>query len=307
MRFSIFVVSTAFMSAAHSATGQQATPAPLRQLEKEIMAGISERAIANGGFRFGVGELDLRLPLTGEPEEILGPTFHATGALAVGSARIEPLDSIVSRDSTFQRARYDLRLEDRRGNCLVVHREVNFDSALVAGRRTAERCQPLYMAEVIRRARRIARLPLSAGNLDDHWAAALAAKGTADVYVDSVVITTTAMTLRASHPIPADKIVVVDSITAGLALGESSWNIVRKSAPLPVDTTLRLNGEWRRRVQRFTIPIDSSFDLAKSWPVFEVHLSVPKTSDNPYGLAWTYAHERRGFFQTPPANRRKPP
>jgi hypothetical protein len=303
MRFSIFVASTAFLSTVQSATGQQATPAPLRLLEKEMMARISERAITNGGFRFGAGELDLRLPLTGEPEEIVGPTFHAAGALAVGSARIEPLDSIASRDVAFSRARYDLRLEDRRGNCLIVHSEVKFDSALVRGRRTSERCQPLYMAEVIRRARRIARLPLKAGNLDDHWSAALAARGTADVYLDSVVITTTSIILRASYPDRVTATAEIDSIIAGLALGDSSWNMVRKSAALPVDTTLHLNGQWSRKVKRFTIPIDSSFNLAKSWPVFEVNLSVPKTKDNPYGLAWTYAHERRRFF----TNRRKSP
>jgi hypothetical protein len=297
MRFSIFVATTAFMSAAHSATGQQATTAPLRQLEKEMMARISERAIANGGFRFGAGELDLRLPFSGEPEEIVGPTLHATGALAVGSARIEPLDSIASREVAFSRASYDLRLEDRRGNCLIVHSEVKFDSALVRGRRTSERCQPVYMAEVIRRARRIARLPLSAGSLDDHWSAALAARGTADIYLDSVVITTTSIILRASYPDRVTATAEIDSIIAGLALGDSSWNIVRKSAALAVDTTLRLNGRWSRKVKRFTIPIDSSFDLAKSWPVFEVHLTVPKTTDNPYGVAWTYAQERRGFFQ----------
>jgi hypothetical protein len=196
----------------------------------------------------------------------------------------------------FRRARYGLRLEDRRGNCLVVHNEVTFDSVLVKGRRIVEQCKPLYMAEVIRRARRIARLPLAAGRLDDHWSVALAANGNADVYLDSVVITTTDIALRASYPVPVTLTAVIDSISAGLALGESNWNIVRKSPALRVDTTLRQNGEWRRKVRRFMIPIDSSFDLAKSWPVFEVHLSVPKTKDNPYGLAWSYAHERKGFF-----------
>jgi hypothetical protein len=178
-----------------------------------------------------------------------------------------------------------------------VHNEVAFDSVLVKGRRIVEQCKPLYMAEVIRRARRIARLPLAAGSLDDHWSAALAARGSADIYLDSVVVTTTGIALRASYPDPTTATVLIDSISAGLALGDSSWNIVRKSPALRVDTTLRQNGEWRRRVRRFMIPIDSSFDLAKSWPVFEVYLSVPKTKDNPYGLAWTYAHERRGFFR----------
>ena len=304
MRFSILVACIAFITTTHSLTGQEKTPSPLRQLEKEMRARISERAIANGGFRFGAGELDLRLPLRGEPEEIVGPTLNAGGALAVGSARVEPLDSIVSRDATFQRARYDLRLEDRRGNCLIVHQNLTFDSALVSGRRTAEPCQPLYMAEVIRRARRIARLPFTAGRLDDHWSAALAATGTADVYLDSIVITTTAMTLRASYPVPASATVAIDSISAGLALGEKSWNVVHQSTALAVDTTLRQGGEWRRQVKRFMVPIDSSFALAKSWPVFQVHLNVPKTADNPLGLAWTYAHERKAFFRQLPATSR---
>jgi hypothetical protein len=79
-------------------------------------------------------------------------------------------------------------------------------------------------------------------------------------------------------------------------MGESSWSVVRKSAPISVDTTLRKNGEWRRGSKRFVIPIDSTLDLKKTWPMFEVYLSVPKTSDNPNGVAWTYAHERKGFF-----------
>lgn len=295
MRFSIPLACIAVIGTAHSAAAQQ--PSSVRQLETELLARISERAIANGGLRFGAGELDLQLTIGGEPEEIVGPTIHASGAMAVGSARVEPLDSIMSRDVTFNRGRYELRLEDRKGNCLVVHQEVTFDSALVRGRRTTERCEPLYMAEVIRRARRIARLPFKAGNLDDRWSAALSATGTADLYMDSVVITTSAIALRASFPVPATAPVVIDSVRAGLALGEASWSVVRHSAAIRVDTTLRQGGEWRRAVRRCMIPIDPSFDLAKSWPVFEVHLSAPRTADNPLGLAWTYAHERKGFFR----------
>jgi hypothetical protein len=152
------------------------------------------------------------------------------------------------------------------------------------------------MAEVLRHSRRVARLPLSAGRLDDRWSAALAANGTVDVYLDSVVVTTTSLILRASYPIPEESAVAVDSISAGLALGNAGWSVARHSAALRVDTTLHKGGEWRRGVKRFVIPIDSAFDLAKSWPVFEVVLSVPKTTDNPYGVAWTYAHERKGFF-----------
>src|SRR4026208_1175350 len=140
------------------------------------------------------------------------------------------------------------------------------------------------MAEVIRRARRIAHLPLTAGRLDDHWSVALATKGMVDVYLDSVVVTTSEMTLRASYPQPAAEIQVIDSGTAGLGQGDASWNIVRQSVALPVRTSLRKGEEWHSRVARFTIPIDSAFDLAKSWPLFEVHLNVPKTATNPYGL-----------------------
>lgn len=236
MRFPILVAGFVFMGAAHSATAQRATPSALRRLEKEMMARISVLATTNGGFRLGASDLDVRLPLKGEPEEIVGPTLNATGALAVGSARIEPLDSIASRDSTFYRGRYDVRLEDRRGNCLIVHIDVRIENGLQAGPRKAERCQPLYMAEVICRARRIARLPLTAGRLDDHWSVALAAKGMVEVYLDSVVITTSEMTLRASYPHPATEIQVIDSVSAGLGLGDATWNIGRASAALPVRT-----------------------------------------------------------------------
>jgi len=262
-----------------------------------MLARIAERAVTVGAFRIDTADFDLRLSLRGEVEEMVGPTTHSSDALAVGSARIEPLDTVTTRAATFHRARYDLRLEDRNGNCLIVHHEVRFDSALVKGRRTSERCQPLYMAEVVRRARRIARLPFTAGRLEDHWSAALAATGTADVFMDSVVITTSAIALRASYPVPATSIVVVDSVSAGLAMGETSWSVVRKSTAIRVDTTLRQGGEWRRQIRRFMIPIDSSFELAKSWPVFEVHLRAPVTTDNPVGRAWTYAHEKKGFFQ----------
>ena len=283
---------------AHAAQAQQAATSPLARLEKEIQARLAERAVAAGGFRFSTGEFDLRLPLTGEPEEIIGPTTHANDALAVGSARLEPLDTIASRDDTFRHARYALRLEDRKGNCVIVHQDVSMDSAVTRGRRMSERCQPLYMAEVVRRARGIARLPLTAGRLDDHWSAALSATGTADVYLDSVVITTSALALRASKPVPASAPVVIDSVSAGLASGDASWSVVRRSPAIRVDTTLRIGGEWRRGVRRFVIPIDESFALAKSWPVFEVYLRVPSTADNPLGIAWTYAHERKAFFST---------
>ena len=296
VRFSIAAAALAFFGVDPAPFAQGPESLPLSRLEKEMLARIAARADSVSGFRSGASEFDLRLPRTGEPEEIVGPTIHASDALAVGSARIEPLDSIASRDETFRRARYALRLEDRSGNCLIVHQEVRIDSAYVKGRRTTERCQPLYMAEVVRRARRIARLPLSAGSLEDRWSVALAATGVADVYLDSVVITTSSLVLRASYPVPPTAPVKVDSISAGLAMGERSWSVVRQSAAIRVDTTLRLRGEWRRGTRRFVIPIDSTFNVVKSWPVMQVHVGVPVTTDNPDGLAWTYAHARKEFF-----------
>jgi len=296
MRLSILAAGIAFGLANSASAQERAASSTLAQLEKEMLTRIAERAKASGGFTFEAGDFDLRLPLRGEPEEIVGPTTHANDALAVGSARIEPLDSIASRQDTFRRARYALRLEDRIGNCRIVHQDISFDSTVARKRRIVERCEPLYMAEVVRRGRRIARLPLSAGRLDDHWSAALAATGTADVYMDSVVITTSSLILRASYPVPPSSPVVIDSISAGLAAGNESWSVVRKSIPISVDTTLKQGEEWRRKVRRFMIPVDSSFDLKSSWPVFEVYLRVPVTTDNPYGTAWTYAHERKGFF-----------
>ncbi|MGH7694135.1 MAG: hypothetical protein ACRENH_04110, partial [Gemmatimonadaceae bacterium] len=86
-------------------------------------------------------------------------------------------------------------------------------------------------------------------------------------------------------------------VTVGLALGERSWSIVRKSPPLAVDSVLSRGELWSRAPRRFMIPVDSTFALTRSWPVVEVSLSVPKTDSNPYGLAWTYAHGAKDFFK----------
>jgi hypothetical protein len=41
---------------------------------------------------------------------------------------------------------------------------------------------------------------------------------------------------------------------------------------------------------RFTIPVDSNTVLDDHWIVLTHHLSVEKTANNPYGIAWTYTH-----------------
>ncbi|HYJ78226.1 MAG TPA: hypothetical protein VEW03_01385 [Longimicrobiaceae bacterium] len=276
--------------------GAQQPGGAIHRLESAVWLRVAERVQEHRAFTISSGAFDLALPLAGDPREIIGPTRHAREALAVASARLEPLDSVGSADDRFLVGRYHIRLEDRSGNCLVVHQVALIDGVLVRGARTTERCQPVYMADVVRRSRRLARLPFTLGRLDDHWSVASTATGFADVYRDSIVITTSTLSLRASHPIPDVATQQVDSISAGLALGDGSWSVMRESAAATVDTTLRRGGQWNRGRVRFTIPIDSTFPLEESWLVLQVHLSVPRTQDNPEGRAWTYAHGSRGFF-----------
>ena len=277
---------------------QSATRSAIQRAESEIWARLAERVRRLGTFMLDSSEIDLQIPLEGEPEEVIGVTRLTNGARVVGTARLEPLDPVTSRGDSFQSGRYDLRLEDRAGNCLLVHRLVSVDTALVLGTRTSEPCRPLYMAEVVRRTRRIARLPLTAGQLTDNWSVAPATTAMVDVYLDSVVVVATTLALQA-NPRPIETAgVQVDSVTIGLALGNGSWNIVQKSPALVVDTVLHRGATWSRNRHRFRIAIDSTFTLAESWPVVEVYLSVPKTESNPYGLAWTYAHGTRGYFKS---------
>lgn len=284
----------------HAVGAQQApTSKPVStilRLERELWTRLADRARRAGALTTETGEFDLAIPIVGEPTEVLGPTRSANASLGVASARLEPLDFVGTRLDVFRRGRYDLRLEDRLGRCLLVHLTLVFDTAATRTGRTTERCEPLYMADVVRRSKRLAHVPLTAGEPDANWSVALFATGFADVYLDSVVVTTTALTLRANSPQPDTASVAIDSIRVGVARGEDSWNIVRASEAVPVDTVLRRGGEWVRGALRLTIPIDSGFALRDSWPVFEVILSVPRTPDNPLGLAWTYAHGPHGFF-----------
>jgi hypothetical protein len=281
------------------ATASAQRSSAIRRLETAAWTHIAARVRLARALSVESGQLDLRLPLGGgEAEVVRGAMSHARDALAIAMIRLEPSDSAGgSREEGFTSGRYDIRLEDRAGNCVAVHQDVRVvgDSAIERGARMVEQCRPLLMADVVRRARRIVRLPLSAGDVTDHWTVAPALAGFADVYADSVVIVANTLALRASYP-PDTAAMRVDSVAVGLALGEGQWNIVHRSAALAVDTTLRLGGTWSRRGLRFTIPIDSTFALTESWPVVEVVLRVAKTEDNPVGLAWTYAHARKPFF-----------
>jgi hypothetical protein len=276
---------------------QQGTPrVGLRQAELEMWTRLEMRARQLGALMLDSSDVDLRFPIQGEPEEVIGVTRLTNSSLAVVTARIEPLEELGARDLPFYSGRYDMRIEDRAGNCILVHTVVSVDSALVKHKRTTEPCQPLYMAEVVRRGRRLARIPLSAGQLSDNWSVAATTVAFADVYLDSVVVMTTKLMLQANLPGP-DTSAQIDSVNIGLALGDRSWRIVRKGAPARVDTVLARGGVWSRPRQRFVIPLDSTFALSRSWPVLEVSLSVAKTEANPYGFAWTYAHAPRELFK----------
>ncbi|HEV8363712.1 MAG TPA: hypothetical protein VGQ52_09345 [Gemmatimonadaceae bacterium] len=269
----------------------------IRQAESEVWKRLEERARRLGAFVLDSSELDLRIPIQGEPEEVMGVTRLTNSSVVVATARLEPLDSIGSRQDPFYSGRYDLRLEDRVGNCLVVHQTVSVDSVLRRLKRTVESCRPLYMAEVFRRSIRLARIPLSAGQLTDNWSVAPATTAFIDVYVDSVVVLTTKLMLQVNLREGDTTGVRIDSVTVGLALGDRSWSIVLKSPAARVDTVLHRGELWSRAPQRFMIPVDSTFALTRSWPVVEVVLGVPKTKANPYGLAWTYAHGPKDFFK----------
>jgi hypothetical protein len=292
------VAAFAILHTPATTAAQQGTPrAGIRQAESEVWKRLEERTRRLGAFVLDSSELDLRIPIEGEPEEVIGVTRLTNSSQVVATARLEPLDSIGSRQDPFNSGRYDLRLEDRVGNCLVVHQTVSVDSVLRRLKRTAESCRPLYMAEVFRRSIRLARIPLSAGQLTDNWSVAPATTAFIDVYMDSVVVLTTKLMLQVNLREGDTAGVRIDSVTVGLALGEQSWSIVRKSPATVVDTVLHRGELWSRAPQRFMIAVDSTFALTRSWPVVEVVLGVPKTEANPYGLAWTYAHGPKDFFK----------
>jgi hypothetical protein len=288
----------ALLHAPATIAAQQGAPrAGIRQAESEVWKRLEERARRLGAFVLDSSELDLRIPIEGEPEEVLGVTRLTNSSQVVATARLEPLDSIGTRQDPFSSGRYDLRLEDRVGNCLVVHQTVSVDSVLRRLKRTAESCRPLYMAEVFRRSIRLARIPLSAGQLTDNWSVAPATTAFIDVYMDSVVVLTTKLMLQVNLREGDTTGVRIDSVTVGLALGSTSWSIVLKSPAAKVDTVLHRGELWSQAPQRFMIPVDSTFALTRSWPVVEVVLGVPKSEANPYGLAWTYAHGPKDFFK----------
>src|SRR5688572_33455533 len=84
---------------------QPASRSAIQRAEAEIWARLRERASRLGTLMLDSSELDLRIPLEGEPEEVIGVTRLTNGSRVVGTARLEPLDSITSRGDPFQSGR----------------------------------------------------------------------------------------------------------------------------------------------------------------------------------------------------------
>jgi hypothetical protein len=174
------------------------------------------------------------------------------------------------------------------GGRLRVTRAVNAPQARMT-------CLVDAMAERAYRSRMIAQLALAAGDVNDNWSVALLARGVARVYLDSVVIRADTLRLRVNTQDGSDA--TVDSIVVGLSQKtEQSWYMTQRGAAIVLNQTFRNKQEWNGPRARFTIPADSSIDLTKVWPTFEVILSVPKTESNTVGRAWTYSHAPMVFF-----------
>jgi hypothetical protein len=182
--------------------------------------------------------------------------------------------------------------EDFQGRCIAEFAAL-IQSKPGPSRRAA--CPLDAMAERARRSRMIAQLALSAGEETDNWSVAPLARGVARVYLDSVVIRADTLRLRVNTQDGSDAI--VDSIVVGLSQKtERSWYMTHRGGAIALNQTFRNKQEWNRPRARFSIPADSSVDLATVWPTFEVILSVPKTPENTVGRAWTYAHAPMAFF-----------
>jgi hypothetical protein len=202
-------------------------------------------------------------------------------------------------DTVAGRARDSLRLEfeDWHGRCIVESAPVTLTAggALTRGAPRRSRCEPTVMAERARRARLIAQLPLRAGEPDDNWSVLPLVRGVTRVYLDSVVLRADTLILRGKTPDAATS--VVDSLRAGLSVrSERAWFVARHGTAITPGRSFAVGEEMRQSRVRFTIPVDSAFDLTTAWPTFTVVLSVPRTSDNPYGRAWTYAHAPMEYF-----------
>ena len=288
--------------------------AEMRYLRESVIGGAKRRYDRYGQFEHTAvlwvnGERrleapgDLPVPGDAEPtangEDRLRSVLKPSGPHARTSVWMATRFGAVAADET-PPARDSIRMEfeDWHGRCV---REVTPIAhaprgGLAIGTPRRSRCAVNVMAERIRRGRVLATLRLSAGDLNDHWSVAAAVRGTALVFLDSVVVRADSVGLSATALESPGQ--MVDSLGFGLSLGGGrSWSVVRHGTSLAVGRRFAPKDTWARKRIRFSIAADSTFELARSWPTFEVFMSLPRTADNPYGTAWTYAHAPEGFFK----------
>lgn len=131
----------------------------------------------------------------------------------------------------------------------------------------------------------------SANSLDVGFSVVGVLDGRTDVYRDSVVVLVRDGALRAQR---LETEQTLDSVTASLAFTSgASWSEGPASNALVLELP---NTEGQQialgPMRRFTIARSAGESLEGRWVVFTFYLTVPKTAENPYGTAWTYAHAR---------------
>ncbi len=142
------------------------------------------------------------------------------------------------------------------------------------------------------RALRESATPRTASSLGMGWSVVASLSGRTDVYADSVVVLVRDGVLAVQR---LDGPQLLDSVTANLASeAGGQWN--------PGPSSNALVTEWNGKqgdrrelgpMLRFTIQRERGASLEGRWVVFSHYLTVPRTTDNPYGTAWTYTHADR--------------
>jgi hypothetical protein len=87
----------------------------------------------------------------------------------------------------------------------------------------------------------------------------------------------------------------VDSVTLGVAWGDSSWDVGETSAPVRIGRVLPPGASVRLGRMRLVIPHSPSPDEACQWIALTIHGTRPDANGRP-GPVWWYAHSRRGVL-----------
>lgn len=155
----------------------------------------------------------------------------------------------------------------------------------------ARRPKPRIRAATAARALRESAVERVSNSFETGFSVVADLPGRTDLYPDSVVV----LVRRGRIAWPRlDAGAVHDSTTAALATEwGASWNTGRPSRGLVVEHGPGVDTLALGPMLRFTIPRDATDRLDASWVVFTHHLTVPRSTDNPYGTAWTYTHAER--------------